>query len=130
MQAGKRIERILQSLLLKGRIGGIHVVMATYRFDKGIITPAIQAFFPSRLAFRLRNKLDSKVILNTQDAVNLIGRGDLLLFDTSLKRIQGVYIDDNEIKNICAGISKKYIKEKTYIFRTYHWIYMRMKMIN
>lgn len=59
-------------------------------------------------------KLQSKVILHAPDAVNLIRRGDLLLIDHSLKRIQGAYIDDKEVKELCEGISKKYINGKTY----------------
>jgi S-DNA-T family DNA segregation ATPase FtsK/SpoIIIE len=98
----KAVEKQIQILAQKARAAGIHLILATQRPSVDVVTGSIKANFPSRLAFKTASGVDSKTILNTTGAENLIGRGDCLFLasDGELIRIHGAYITTEEIEVI------------------------------
>ncbi len=101
MTAGKEVETPIARLAQLARAVGIHLVMATQRPSVNIITGTIKANFPARLAFRVLSKVDSRTILDTGGADQLIGRGDMLLATGSdLIRIQCAFVDTPEVEQI------------------------------
>lgn len=101
MTAGKEVENPIARLAQLARAVGIHLVIATQRPSVNIITGTIKANFPARLAFRVLSKIDSRTILDTGGADQLIGRGDMLLATGSdLIRIQCAFVDTPEVENI------------------------------
>ncbi|MGB0430623.1 MAG: DNA translocase FtsK 4TM domain-containing protein [Bacteroidia bacterium] len=105
MTAGKEVEMPIARLAQLARAIGIHLVVATQRPSVNIITGIIKANFPARLAFRVTSKIDSRTILDTGGADQLIGRGDML-FTTGgdLTRVQCAFVDTPEVENICEFI--------------------------
>lgn len=107
MTTGKQIEKSISMLAQKGRSVGIHLVIATDRPNTKIISPAIQANFPARIAFKVMSKKESKVILDQSGAECLTGRGDMIISNNApLVRVQGAFIEDSEIKQLCDYISE------------------------
>lgn len=101
MTAGKEIEAPIARIAQLARAVGIHLVIATQRPSVNIITGTIKANFPARLAFRVLSKIDSRTILDTGGADQLIGRGDMLLSTSSdLIRIQCAFVDTPEVERI------------------------------
>ncbi len=101
MTAGKEVETPIARLAQLARAVGIHLVIATQRPSVNIITGTIKANFPARLAFRVLSKIDSRTILDTGGADQLIGRGDMLLASGSdLIRIQCAFVDTPEVEGI------------------------------
>ncbi len=101
MTAGKEVENPIARLAQLARAVGIHLVIATQRPSVNIITGTIKANFPARLAFRVLSKIDSRTILDSGGADQLIGRGDMLLATGSdLIRIQCAFVDTPEVENI------------------------------
>ncbi|MDF2518629.1 MAG: cell division protein FtsK [Sphingobacterium sp.] len=101
MTAGKEVETPIARLAQLARAVGIHLVIATQRPSVNIITGTIKANFPARLAFRVLSKVDSRTILDTGGADQLIGRGDMLLATGSdLIRIQCAFVDTPEVEQI------------------------------
>lgn len=106
MTSGKEIETPVARLAQLARAIGIHLILATQRPSVNIITGVIKANFPARIAFRVTSKVDSRTILDAGGAEQLIGRGDLLLSAGSDPlRLQGAYIDTDEIERITDFIS-------------------------
>jgi S-DNA-T family DNA segregation ATPase FtsK/SpoIIIE len=105
MTAGKEVEMPIARLAQLARAIGIHLVVATQRPSVNIITGIIKANFPARLAFRVTSKVDSRTILDTGGADQLIGRGDML-FTTGgdLTRVQCAFVDTPEVEEICEFI--------------------------
>ncbi len=105
MTAGKEVEMPIARLAQLARAIGIHLVVATQRPSVNIITGIIKANFPARLAFRVTSKVDSRTILDTGGADQLIGRGDML-FTTGgdLTRVQCAFVDTPEVEAICEFI--------------------------
>ncbi|MFY0672149.1 MAG: DNA translocase FtsK [Bacteroidia bacterium] len=105
MTAGKEVEMPIARLAQLARAIGIHLVVATQRPSVNIITGIIKANFPARLAFRVTSKVDSRTILDTGGADQLIGRGDML-FTTGgdLTRVQCAFVDTPEVEDICEFI--------------------------
>lgn len=98
MTAGKEVETPIARLAQLARAVGIHLVIATQRPSVNIITGTIKANFPARLAFRVLSKVDSRTILDSGGADQLIGRGDMLLSTGSdLIRIQCAFVDTPEV---------------------------------
>ena len=98
-------EGYLVRLAQMARATGIHLVVATQRPSTDIITGLIKANFPARISFMMASSVDSRVILDTNGAETLMGKGDMLFLDpetAGLKRAQGVLVDDQEIENIIA----------------------------
>lgn len=99
MTAGREIEMPIARLAQLARAIGIHLIIATQRPSVNIITGTIKANFPARIAFRVSSKIDSRTILDTSGAEQLIGRGDMLLSAGSdLLRLQCAFIDTPEIE--------------------------------
>ncbi len=108
MTAGKEIEIPLTRLAQLARAVGIHLIIATQRPSVNIITGSIKANFPARIAFRVTAKVDSRTILDSQGADQLIGRGDMLLSTGSkLIRLQCAFIDTPEIDRLTDYIGSQ-----------------------
>lgn len=98
---GKAVEQSIVRLAQKARAVGIHLILATQRPSTSVITGAIKANFPARVAFRTMQRADSKTILDSDGAERLIGRGDMLFsLNGDITRLQGTYIDNDEISQI------------------------------
>ncbi|WP_353184870.1 DNA translocase FtsK [Parapedobacter lycopersici] len=108
MTAGKEVETPIARLAQLARAVGIHLVIATQRPSVNIITGTIKANFPARLAFRVLSKVDSRTILDSGGADQLIGRGDMLLATGSdLIRIQCAFVDTPEVEEISEFIGSQ-----------------------
>ena len=108
MTAGKEIETPIARLAQLARAIGIHLIIATQRPSVNIITGTIKANFPARLAFRVTSKIDSRTILDTGGADQLIGRGDMLLSTgADLIRIQCAFVDTKEVDEITKFIGNQ-----------------------
>lgn len=111
MTAGKEVEQPIARLAQLARAVGIHLVLATQRPSVNIITGTIKANFPARLAFRVLSKIDSRTILDSGGADQLIGRGDMLLSTgNDLIRLQCAFVDTPEVDRISEfiGIQRGY----------------------
>ena len=101
MTAGKEVEMPIARLAQLARAIGIHLIIATQRPSVNIITGTIKANFPSRIAFRVTSKIDSRTILDTGGAEQLIGRGDMLYSNgNDLIRLQCAFVDTPEVEKI------------------------------
>ncbi|MBK6847229.1 MAG: DNA translocase FtsK 4TM domain-containing protein [Proteobacteria bacterium] len=102
MCSAKDVETCVARLAQKARACGIHLIVATQRPSVDVITGLIKANFPSRVAFQVAANHDSKTILGTYGAENLLGAGDMLVIDrgVEMKRVHGAYISDDEIRAI------------------------------
>ncbi|HEY1024877.1 MAG TPA: DNA translocase FtsK [Sphingobacteriaceae bacterium] len=108
MTAGKEVETPIARLAQLARAVGIHLVIATQRPSVNIITGTIKANFPARLAFRVLSKIDSRTILDSGGADQLIGRGDMLLSTGSdLIRLQCAFVDTPEVERISDFIGSQ-----------------------
>tara|TARA_B100002051_G_scaffold237156_1_gene238840 strand:- start:38 stop:1171 length:1134 start_codon:yes stop_codon:yes gene_type:complete len=108
MTSGKEIETPLARLAQLSRAVGIHLVIATQRPSVNVITGLIKANFPARIAYRVTSKIDSRTILDTGGAEQLIGRGDLLYSQSNtLTRIQCGFIDTQEVEKISEFIGSQ-----------------------
>jgi len=108
--AAKDIEASIIRLAQMARAVGIHLVLATQRPSVDVITGLIKANIPARIAFSVASAIDSKTILDISGAEKLLGQGDMLITtpETSKpKRLQGAYVSDREIKNICDYLISK-----------------------
>lgn len=116
MTAGKEIEKPIARLAQKARAIGIHLIVATQRPSTDVVTGMIKANFPARIAFKVSSGVDSKTILNTTEAQQLIGRGDMLIANGSeLVRVQCAFIDTPEVEDICTFISQQPCNDEPYI---------------
>lgn len=108
MTAGKEVETPIARLAQLARAIGIHLIIATQRPSVNIITGVIKANFPARIAFRVTSKIDSRTILDSGGAEQLIGRGDML-FSTGndLIRIQCGFVDTHEVEKITEFIGSQ-----------------------
>jgi S-DNA-T family DNA segregation ATPase FtsK/SpoIIIE len=105
MTAGKEIETPIARLAQLARAVGIHLIVATQRPSVNIITGTIKANFPARIGFKVSSKIDSRTILDSGGAEQLIGRGDMLLsLGSSLIRLQCAFVDTPEVEAICEYI--------------------------
>lgn len=106
MTAGKEIEMPIARLAQLARAIGIHLVVATQRPSVNIITGIIKANFPARLAFKVTSKIDSRTILDSGGADQLIGRGDMLLnVGSNIVRLQCAFVDTPEVERVIDHIS-------------------------
>ena len=108
MTSGKEIETPLARLAQLSRAVGIHLIIATQRPSVNVITGLIKANFPARIAYRVTSKIDSRTILDTGGAEQLIGKGDLLYSQSNtLTRIQCGFIDTPEVEKISEFIGSQ-----------------------
>ena len=108
MTAGKEVETPIARLAQLARAIGIHLIVATQRPSVNVITGIIKANFPARIAFRVTSKIDSRTILDTQGADQLIGRGDMLFTQgNDVTRIQCAFVDTPEVAKITDYIGSQ-----------------------
>jgi S-DNA-T family DNA segregation ATPase FtsK/SpoIIIE len=108
MSAGKEVETPIARLAQLARAIGIHLVIATQRPSVNVITGLIKANFPARIAFRVTSKIDSRTILDTQGADQLIGRGDMLFTQgNEIIRLQCAFVDTPEVAKITEYIGSQ-----------------------
>ena len=100
MVTGKKVEELIARLAQKARASGIHLILATQRPSVDVITGLIKANIPTRIAFQVSSKIDSRTILDQQGAETLLGMGDMLYLPpgTGLpQRVHGAYVADHEV---------------------------------
>jgi S-DNA-T family DNA segregation ATPase FtsK/SpoIIIE len=108
MTAGKEIEMPIARLAQLARAVGIHLIIATQRPSVNIITGTIKANFPARIAFKVSSKIDSRTILDTGGAEQLIGKGDMLVsYNGDITRLQCAFVDTPEVEEIAEFIGKQ-----------------------
>ncbi len=103
MVAAKDVEVSIARLAQKARAAGIHLIVATQRPEKTVVTGIIKANLPSRIAFQVRSKLDGRIILDTSGAETLLGKGDMLYLppgSSELVRCQSAFVDDDEVRRV------------------------------
>ncbi len=116
MTTGRAIEKPIARLAQKARAAGIHIVLATQRPSTDVITGLIKANFPARIAFKVSSQVDSRTILDTKSAKDLIGRGDMLINDgKEMLRIQCTFIDTPETERIVDHISHQPYPTESYL---------------
>ncbi|MEY5034048.1 MAG: hypothetical protein RL447_426, partial [Bacteroidota bacterium] len=105
MTAGKEVEMPIARLAQLARAIGIHLIIATQRPSVNIITGTIKANFPARIAFKVSSKIDSRTILDTGGAEQLIGKGDMLIsYNGELTRLQCAFVDTPEVEQVVEFI--------------------------
>ncbi len=120
MTAGKEVETPIARLAQLARAIGIHLIIATQRPSVNVITGIIKANFPARIAFRVTSKIDSRTILDTQGADQLIGRGDLLYSNgNDLVRVQCAFVDTPEVEKIVDYIGSQKAYASAYFLPEY-----------
>ncbi len=120
MTAGKEIETPIARLAQLARAIGIHLIVATQRPSVNVITGIIKANFPTRVAFRVTSKIDSRTILDAQGADQLIGKGDMLISTGSeLVRLQCAFIDTPEVERLTDYIGSQRAYASAYILPEY-----------
>jgi S-DNA-T family DNA segregation ATPase FtsK/SpoIIIE len=103
MQQGKDVETAVARLAQKARAAGMHVILATQRPSVDVITGIIKANFPTRIAFRVSQKVDSRTILDEQGAEHLLGRGDMLVKmngTNETRRVQCPFVSEEEVQKV------------------------------
>jgi len=108
MTAGKEVELPIARIAQLARAVGIHMIIATQRPSINIITGVIKANFPTRIAFKVASMIDSRTILDTPGANQLIGKGDMLVSTGStMTRVQCAFVDTPEVERICEFIAEQ-----------------------
>lgn len=116
MTAGKEVEIPIARLAQKARAVGMHVIIATQRPSTNVITGIIKANFPARIAFKVSSGVDSKTILDTTGAQQLIGRGDMLVSNSSpMERVQCAFVDTPEVEKIAEHIARQPYQQGAYL---------------
>ncbi len=116
MTAGKEVEQPIARLAQLARAIGIHLVIATQRPSVNVITGTIKANFPARLSFKVTSKIDSRTILDTGGAEQLVGMGDMLLSTGSdIIRLQCAFVDTPEVEDVCEFIGNQQGYESAYM---------------
>jgi DNA segregation ATPase FtsK/SpoIIIE, S-DNA-T family len=103
MTAGKKIEELIARLAQKARAAGIHLILATQRPSVDVITGLIKANIPTRIAFQVSSKVDSRTILDQMGAENLLGQGDMLFLPPGTaypERVHGAFVADEEVHRV------------------------------
>ncbi len=116
MTAGKEVETPIARLAQLARAIGIHLVVATQRPSVNVITGIIKANFPARLSFRVTSKIDSRTILDTGGAEQLVGQGDMLLSTGSdIIRLQCAFLDTPEVEAVCEYVGSQRGYDSAYV---------------
>ena len=118
MVAGKKIEELIARLAQKARAAGIHLILATQRPSVDVITGLIKANIPTRVAFQVSSKIDSRTILDQMGAESLLGHGDMLYLQAGTSvpiRVHGAFVSDAEVHRVVEALKKSappvYIEE-------------------
>lgn len=112
----KSVETPIARLAQKARAVGMHLIIATQRPSTNVITGIIKANFPARIAFKVTSGVDSKTILDTSGAQQLIGRGDMLIFNSSeMVRVQCAFVDTPEVEKICDYVCRQPYPQGVYM---------------
>ncbi len=109
MVVGKKVEELIARLAQKARASGIHLLLATQRPSVDVITGLIKSNIPTRIAFQVSSKVDSRTILDQMGAETLLGHGDMLYLPpgTSVpERVHGAFVDDHEVHAVIEEIKK------------------------
>lgn len=104
MVVGKKVEELIARLAQKARAAGIHLILATQRPSVDVITGLIKANIPTRMAYQVSSKVDSRTILDQMGAEQLLGHGDMLYLPpgTSIpERVHGAFVSDDEVHKVC-----------------------------
>ncbi len=120
MTAGKEIETPIARLAQLARAIGIHLVLATQRPSVNVITGIIKANFPGRISYKVSSRIDSRTILDTGGAEQLVGRGDMLLsMNSEVIRLQCPFLDTEEVERICDYIGAQRGYTSAYLLPAY-----------
>ncbi|MEX1222532.1 MAG: DNA translocase FtsK 4TM domain-containing protein [Idiomarina sp.] len=110
MIVGKKVEELIARIAQKARAAGIHLILATQRPSVDVITGLIKANIPTRIAFTVQSKIDSRTILDQQGADQLLGAGDMLYLAPGSgvpMRVHGAFVDDHEVHKVVADWKKR-----------------------
>jgi len=118
MVVGKKIEELIARITQKARAAGIHLILATQRPSVDVVTGLIKSNIPTRIAFQVSSRVDSRTILDQMGAENLLGHGDMLYMEAGNSmpvRIHGAFVDDHEVHKVVAFLKRQsepdYIEE-------------------
>jgi len=109
MVAGKKVEELIARLAQKARAAGIHLILATHRPSVDVITGLIKANIPTRIAFQVSSRIDSRTILDQQGAESLLGQGDMLYLPPGHgvpTRVHGAFVSDDDIRHVTAWLKE------------------------
>ena len=107
MVAGKKVEELIARLAQKARASGIHLILATQRPSVDVITGLIKANIPTRIAFQVSSKIDSRTILDQMGAEQLLGHGDMLFMEPGMPiptRVHGAFVSDQEVHRVVENL--------------------------
>ena len=120
MVVGKKIEELIARITQKARAAGIHLILATQRPSVDVVTGLIKSNIPTRIAFQVSSRVDSRTILDQMGAENLLGHGDMLHMNAGNSmptRVHGAFVDDHEVHNVVNFLKAQngpdYIEEIT-----------------
>jgi S-DNA-T family DNA segregation ATPase FtsK/SpoIIIE len=120
MVVGKQVEELIARLAQKARASGIHLILATQRPSVDVITGLIKANIPTRMAFQVSSRIDSRTILDQMGAEQLLGQGDMLYLPPGSgipERVHGAFVDDHEVHQVVEHLKKNsqpnYLEEIT-----------------
>jgi len=109
MVVGKKVEELIARIAQKARAAGIHLILGTQRPSVDVITGLIKANIPSRIAFQVSSRVDSRTILDQQGAEQLLGNGDMLYLPAGTgypNRVHGAFVDDHEVHAVVDNLKK------------------------
>ena len=109
MVVGKKVEELIARIAQKARAAGIHLVLATQRPSVDVITGLIKANIPTRVAFQVSSRVDSRTILDQQGAEQLLGNGDMLYLPAGTgypQRVHGAFVDDHEVHKVVDSLKR------------------------
>jgi S-DNA-T family DNA segregation ATPase FtsK/SpoIIIE len=109
MVVGKKVEELIARIAQKARAAGIHLILATQRPSVDVITGLIKANIPTRIAFQVSSRIDSRTILDQQGAEQLLGHGDMLYLPPGTGvpiRVHGAFVEDHEVHKVVAELKK------------------------
>ncbi len=110
MLVGKKVEELIARLAQKARASGIHLILATQRPSVDVLTGLIKSNIPTRIAFQVSSRIDSRTILDQMGAEQLLGHGDMLYLPPGTAvpiRVHGAFVDDQEVHNVVAYLKAK-----------------------
>ncbi|MCW5588073.1 MAG: DNA translocase FtsK 4TM domain-containing protein [Legionellales bacterium] len=110
MVVGKKVEQLIARIAQKARAAGIHMILATQRPSVDVITGLIKANVPTRIAFQVSSRIDSRTIIDQQGAEQLLGHGDMLYLPPGAGipvRIHGAFVSDNEVHKVVEELRKQ-----------------------